>query len=137
MTPIEKLAKAVTYDSDCKYMPYKANASAKDPEYHPGIDLYAESAYSCSGGTVIALGFDGETYSVTVQQDVNTIFRYCNLSSVYISTGAEVQTGFRIGSSDDYIHFEYCTRDQNDSKWPVRVGTEQYYKQNPLLVFGA
>lgn len=136
MTAIEKLANLVTFDPDCKYELYDDTINSKDSDYHPGIDLYAAEAFSCSNGVVIATGTDGVTYSVTVQQDANTIFRYCNLSILYISAGAEVQTGFRIGSAQKYIHFEYCTREQAESKWCVRIGTEQYYKHDPLILFG-
>lgn len=135
MTTIERLANAVTFDQNCRYKIWDDTATLDSPEYHPGIDFYADAAYSCSEGTVIAAGTDGDTFTVTVQQDVNTIFRYCHLESISVRAGDYLQAGFIIGAALDYVHFEFCTRDAENSKWCVRVGTEQYYKHDPLRAF--
>lgn len=135
MTTIEQLSNLVTFDPNCEYRIWDDERTLDSPEYHSGIDFYADTAYSCSEGTVIATGTDGETYSVTVQQDVNTIFRYCHLESISVRAGDYLQAGFIIGFARDYVHFEFCTRYAENSKWCVRVGTEQYYKHDPLTAF--
>ena len=100
--------------------------------FHTGIDLYADNVYSLCSGVVTNVGSDGKYYAVTVQYDGNISLRYLHLRSVSVKAGQTVQQGFSIGVADKYVHFEYVTRTKGDSIWPVRIGTETYYKHDPL-----
>ena len=135
MAAIDNLLRLVAMQSDCRYRLWEYDPKPRSQEYHPGVDVYADAAYSCSAGTVVAIGTNGESYDISIMQDANTMFRYCNLATADVRLGSEVQVGFRIGNTDSFVHFEYCTRDKEDSIWVVRVGTEQYYKHDPLTVF--
>lgn len=104
----------------------------KEYGYHTGIDLYANNVYSFSSGVVISIGNDGKYYAVTVQYNAFISLRYLHLTSVSVGAGQSIQQGFKIGNADKYVHFEYVTKKQGDSLWSVRIGTETYYKQNPL-----
>ena len=115
--------------------------SDKDPlykqyRYNTGIDIYCDKVYSYANGTIVAVGSNGRTKSVTVQYDVFSCLRYENLSEVSVSAGDIVQAGFYIGKAHSYLHFEYITKGKDSSLWPVRIGSETYYKQNPISLLG-
>lgn len=102
---------------------------------YTGVDITADSVYSYSSGIVLAIGKDStNTYCITVQYDVFNVFRYGHLKSVSIGAGAVIQEGTLLGKADRFVRFEYATKEQNSSKWPVRVGTETYWKQNPSSI---
>lgn len=98
---------------------------------HTGVDLPAENVYSYTDGVVLAVGHVGNHYCVTIQYDVFNLLRYDNLSSVSVGAGEIVQVGAVVGKADRFVHFEYATKEQNGSKWSVRVGNQVYWKQNP------
>lgn len=108
----------------------------KEHGYHTGLDLYANQVYSFTSGVVTSIGKDKSHYAVTVQYDAQTSLRYLHLKTVSIGAGQIVQQGFNIGIADKYVHFEYVTKNKEDSLWPVRIGTETYYKHNPLDIIG-
>lgn len=114
----------------------KIDTLFKKHGYHTGLDLYANQVYSFASGVVTSIGKNKSYYAVTIQYDAQTSLRYLHLKTVSIGAGQIVQQGFNIGTADTYVHFEYITKDKKDSLWPVRIGTETYYKHNPLNIIG-
>lgn len=108
----------------------------KEFGFHTGIDLYADGVYSFCYGVVTNVGTDGDHYAVTVQYNAFASLRYLHLKSVSVKAGEIIQQGFNLGTADKYVHFEYVTKDKGDSIWPVRIGTETYYKHDPLDMIG-
>lgn len=106
----------------------------KEHGFHTGIDLYAENVYSLCSGVVTHVGTDGNHYAVTVQYDGEISLRYLHLKSISVVAGQTVQQGFGIGVADKYVHLEYATKTKGDSIWSVRIGTQTYYKHNPLEI---
>lgn len=100
--------------------------------FHTGIDLYATGVYSLSSGVVISVGLDGKHYAVTIQYNSFSALRYLHLKETAVQAGQAVQSGFHVGNADQYVHFEYVTKEQKESIWSVRIGTMTYYKHNPL-----
>lgn len=101
--------------------------------YNTGIDIFGKSVYAFASGVVLAVGKDPDGYyAVSVQYDVYSCLRYTHLDSVSVTDGDSIQQGFYIGDAHKYLHFEYANK--NTSMWPVRIGTETYYKQNPDTV---
>lgn len=121
-----------TYNNKPILRDWSTNSNA----VHTGIDMPADNVYSYTDGVVLAVGNVDNHYCVTVQYDVFNLLRYDNLSSVSVGAGEIVQVGAVIGKADRFVHFEYATKNQNNSKWSVRVGTQLYWKQDPkeLLV---
>jgi murein DD-endopeptidase MepM/ murein hydrolase activator NlpD len=96
-----------------------------------GVDIPSDIVYSYCDGVVLAVGKVDNHYCVTVQYDVYNLLRYDHLSAVYVGAGDNIQAGATVGKADQFVHFEYATKEQNNSKWSVRVGTQTYWKQNP------
>lgn len=99
-----------------------------------GINIYGDGVYAYASGVVLAVGKDEAYYTVTVQYDTYSCLRYGHLDNVDVSAGDIIQSGFRIGQAHKFVHFEYVTK--SSSIWPVRVGTETYYKQDPAKMIG-
>ncbi|MCM1226429.1 MAG: M23 family metallopeptidase [Clostridium sp.] len=114
----------------------KKDSLYKENGYHTGIDIYADNVYSFASGVVISVGKTDKFYAVTVQYDSNIALRYLNLMTVSVSAGQAVQAGFNIGAADKYVHFEYVTKSKDNSMWSVRIGTETYYKHDPMKITG-
>lgn len=101
-------------------------------QIYTGTDITADNVYSYASGVVLAAGKEDLLhYCVTVQYDVFNILRYCNLKTLNVGAGDTVQNGSLIGSADKFLRFEYATKEQGSSKWPVRIGTQTYWKQDP------
>lgn len=105
--------------------------------YNTGIDVFCDRVYSYINGVVLAVGSDGAGYySVTIQYDAISCLRYTRLKSALVNPDDIIQAGFAIGEVNKYFRFEYITRNKGSSLWSVRVGTETYYKQDPVKMFG-
>lgn len=100
---------------------------------HSGIDILCDKAYSICKGVVAYVGqdMDNNTYSVTIQYNSEESIRYCNLKSSEVGRGDIIERDQLIGYTDNHLHFEYVTRTQRESIWPVRISKFQYYKQDP------
>ena len=102
--------------------------------YHTGIDLTASDVHSYASGVVISIGRSEDIYAVTVQYDSRISLRYLHLKSVCVYIGDILYPNMKIGTADQYVHFEYVSVSKDNSIWPVRIGTMTYYKQDPELV---
>lgn len=102
--------------------------------YHSGIDITAETVYSYASGVVLQVGADEQFKAITIQYSSNIILRYLHMDNVLVKPGQVVYSGQEIGTAHKYVHFEYASRVQGTSMWPVRIGAITYYKQNPELV---
>lgn len=102
--------------------------------YHDGIDIEAKSVHSICQGVVLFIGQeydDNNLYEISIQYDADCCLRYCHLSSVIVNKGDAVYSGSMIGEAKDFVHFEYVSIPKNNSIWPVRIGSQTYYKHNP------
>lgn len=106
--------------------------STNNSDVHTGFDLLADNVYSYTDAVVLAVGHVDNHYCITVQYDVFNLLRYDHLQSVAVGAGDVIQVGSVIGKADRFVHFEYATKEQNSSKWSVRVGNQIYWKQNPM-----
>lgn len=103
--------------------------------YHTSADILADMVYSISGGQVISVrNEENKTVSVSVLVNSNQLVRYGNLKIANVLEYETVSIGTSIGEADKYVKFEYCTKSQDNSKWPVRFPKYQFFKQNPNLL---
>lgn len=113
----------------------KPNVYYAQYTYQTGVDIYGGSVYSYADGVVVAVGRDADDLvSVIVQYDAYSCLQYCHMAMSMVEAGDVVQAGFALGVTHGYVHFEYLTKEE--SRWPVRVGTETYYRQNPIKMLG-
>lgn len=107
--------------------------------YHTGVDIEGLEIYSYQSGVVTQIGtMDNDLHSIVIQYTASTSLRYANMSSLCVHQGDIIRQGQIIGVAKKFVHFEYLTKDKGTSKWPVRVGSITYFKQNPeLLIDGA
>lgn len=104
-------------------------------KFHTGLDIQADKVYNYAPGAVIQIGYTGVHYVVTVQYSAEISLRYDHLKKVDVEEGQILHPGMLIGLADRYVHFEYISTNQENSKWPVRIGPITYFKHNPQLVF--
>lgn len=97
--------------------------------FNTGICINGDGVYSYTTGTVIAVGHDDDGYAVSIQYDAFTCLRYTHLLTTTVSAGDQVQSNSFIGYADKFVRFEYATTAV--SNWPVRIGTQTYYKHDP------
>lgn len=115
---------------------------ANDPAYKhihkycPGLDLSGTIAYTIYPGMVVYIGEGDYGKTVIVQTGDAFCVSFGHLSSVLVSQNSVLGTIYSVGTCDKYLHLELLTR--NESKWPVRVGSETWYKDDPYkLLDGA
>ena len=100
---------------------------------HTGVDVTAESVYALCDGTVMYVGTDPDRKHkvVVIQYDANSVFRYCNLSSVAVTAGTEVVIGQLVGTADHFVHFEALQLDPPEMQFRVDIYNRNYYKIDP------
>lgn len=98
----------------------------------PGCEYYDDKATSIVSGKVLFIGKTDRYYIVTIQCNSSECVRYGHLLSVDVKLNDEVTEGKVIGQADKFVLFEYCTVAKGDSKFPVRIYSKTYFKQNPM-----
>ena len=99
--------------------------------YHTGVDLAASSVYAFCNCVCVYVGEDeSDKIAVIVQYDRNRAFRFSNLKSADVIGGQALPKGTKIGTADNFVHFELLTREE--SEWGVRAGKEDYWKHDPI-----
>ena len=85
-------------------------------------------------GRVVYLGFYKGLGTVSVQVSNHEVVRYLNLDTINVYKGNYLIEGENIGTvkTRRQFQFEYCTQWKGDSIYPVRFGTNLYFKQNPM-----
>ena len=102
--------------------------------YHTGVDIQTTQVYSVCEGVVIEIGNNIEGITVSVQYNVNICVRYCCLQNTELTLGQGIHMGDLVGTTEDFVRFEYAITDKLESLWPVRINILQYYKQDPINI---
>ena len=100
-----------------------------------GCFIKTNYVFGICNGVIIGIDRDpnNSTWSITVEVDSQHWIRYCNISATPLLVGASAQVYDRVGySTDGLMRLEYCNSDK--SKFPVRVGSRQLYKQDPTPI---
>lgn len=118
------------------------NVYANDPaykrihQYCPGLDLSGTVAYTIYPGMVVYIGEDDFGKTVIVQTGSEFCVSFGHLSDVLVSQNSVLGTIYSVGTCDKYLHLELLTK--TESKWPVRIGSDMWYKDDPYkLLNGA
>ena len=97
-----------------------------------GCEYYDTKATCIVSGKVLFIGKSDIYYIVTIQSNSSECVRYGHLRSVNVKVNDIVTEGSLIGQTDKFVLFEYCTVAKGTSKFPVRIYTKTYYKQDPM-----
>ncbi len=102
--------------------------------YHTGVDIECSNVYSGFPGTVILVNRpDGKTYTAIVQYNAENAFAYCNLQSVNVEEGQQVDTDDLIGTCSKFVHVEYLTK-SNTTRFKVLVAKQTFYRNDPINI---
>ena len=100
--------------------------------YVTGYDVYASTIYSVTYGKVMYVGQEPDgTFTISIACNSNEMFRYSNVIQLFVGSSDIVTSGTKLGVVDKYVHFEYISRWQGESRFPVRVNQYLYFKQDP------
>lgn len=102
-------------------------------QFHTGIDLSGNDIYSVYSGTVVYTGEDESGKCVVVQTGSSFCITYKHLDTVDVRMGQNINGGGRLGACLKYVHVELLQK--TNSFWPVRIGSDTWYKQNPEPIF--
>lgn len=105
--------------------------------YHTGIDLSATKVYSLFDGLVVWIGNVTKGHSVIIRTGESFCMSYMYILSLpsNIQKGRAVSKGQYLGDVYKYVHVEKLG--QTKSKWPVRLGVETWYKEDPTsMLYG-
>ncbi len=109
------------------------NVKSKWPKIS-GCEYYSNEARCVAEGKVLFIGKIDRYYVVNIQCNASECIRYGHLTSINVKLNDIVKPGTLIGQADKFVLFEYCTVAKGDSKYPVRIYTKTYYKQNPMKI---
>lgn len=95
-----------------------------------GCTIPCKQVYSLCRGVVVFIGNEN-LRSVTIQYDANTCITYSHLKSVEVALNQSVESESLIGEADGHVLVELLEPSGSSFMWPVRIGSYQYYKQDP------
>ena len=98
---------------------------------HAGIDISAARIYAPFNGVVIDVSKVDGNPSITLQYDVDTAVRICNLSELLVESGDTVLAGAQVARCEKFAHVEYLKSEEKSCNWIVRIGKLQLYKHDP------
>lgn len=90
----------------------------------------ARSIYSLCRGVVVFIG--NQPYnSVVVQYDTSTCLVYGNLATINVALNQSIESSELIGTVTDSVFVELLKSEGDSRVWPVRIGANEYFKQDP------
>ena len=91
------------------------------------------TVHSMCRGVVVFVG-DAAYRSVIVQYDSSTCLTYGNLDEISVSLNQSVDSGTVLGSAVDKVYVELLKSEGDSHVWPVRIGANEYFKQDPEAI---
>lgn len=99
---------------------------------HLGVDVKTDDVCTMCNGVVVSVLKDGDgLFGVTIQYDGEHLFRYMHLKDINVELNDALQMRYRIGHAHKYVHVELLSRSTGDKHFPVRIGSNTFYKQDP------
>lgn len=110
------------------------NYSSSATNICTGTIVKAKLAHSISSGTVVEVCKDfNDLWCVTVQYNIDMLFRYCGLTTVYAYKQQQIKGGDIVGIPyHNQVRFEWCTRHPTSNLY--RLDSKTYYKNDPATV---
>ena len=122
----------LTQGSDC-VLQNEEDLRSDNPTSFTAIIKGVDEVCALVGGEIKFVGSTDSSGSVSVAINDNEILRYAYLSEPYGKFGDEVSVEQPVGrAKNSILKFEYCTRWQGTSEFPIRIDNQLYYKQNPI-----
>lgn len=82
-------------------------------DVHTGINIKCKSVYSICDGVVIDVAQYTVGNMIIVQYDKTVCFIYSMLKESFVVPGQLIRKGTMLGTTDDFVHFEYLRTDKN------------------------
>lgn len=112
------------------------NLNSEKPSSFTATFSGVDKVYSIFPGQVIYIGVYKDLGTLSVKVSDFEIVRYLNLTDIQVTPGETFNEGTYLGVANKQygLQFEFCSTYQGDSKYPVRLNNETYFKQNPIAV---
>lgn len=108
----------------------------QDKEYHTGVDIECNGiVYSISFGTILYIGqnLNESTYNIIVLDNDGNGYNYSGLYEYQeLEIGDYISAGQAIGSTKNYVHFEYLQT--VPTIFPIRIEGLTLYKYDPQFL---
>lgn len=82
-------------------------------DIHTGVNIKCKRVYSICDGVVIDVSQYTKGSMVIVQYDKTICFSYSMLKESFVVPGQIIRKGTMLGTTDDFLHFEYLRTDNN------------------------
>ena len=96
--------------------------------------IQCEQVFNVAHGQIVYIGTSEGRAFVNVKCNPSEVLRYGNLKELNCAQSYYATVGAQLGTADDYVIFEYCTRWQGESNYPVRINGYTFFKQDPTDV---
>ena len=128
-----EIMKALTGSTNCK-LKNEEDLKKTNPKSFTATISGAKKVYNLFPGTVLFLGFYKGMGTITIAVSNHEVVRYLNMRNIKGWNYTSLPKGEYLGDaySPSGLQFEYCTQWKGESKYPVRVNSNMYFKQNPL-----
>ena len=129
----QTIKQTLTGNTTCKLNNEK-DLLSQNPQSYTATISGVNKVYSLFPGTVLFLGFYKGVGTLSVAVSNHEIVRYLNLTEIQEWSNSKVETGTYLGTANSRtgLQIEYCTQWKGESKYPVRINTDLYFKQNPI-----
>lgn len=125
--------KTLTGGKTCKLI-NESDLMSKRPTSFTAVISGVDEVYCLFPGTVEFIGSYKNDGTVTLLVTNHEIIRYLHLDDIPVIRNSLIETGAFLGKvpKRKNLEIEYCTQWRGESKYPIRLNTRTYYKQNPM-----
>lgn len=82
-------------------------------DIHTGLNIKCKNVYSICDGVVIDVAQYTKGNMILVQYDKTMCLSYSMLKESFVVPGQLIRKGTLLGTTDDFVHFEYLRTDKN------------------------
>ena len=127
------IMKTLSGTASCKLV-NEIDLNSDNPSNFTATISGIHNVYSLFPGTVLFLGYYKNMGTITIAVSNHEIIRYLNMKDIQSWSYSSIKRGQYLGQaySRSGLQFEYCTQWKGESKYPVRVNNNIYFKQNPI-----
>jgi hypothetical protein len=110
-----KILNCILTNNDIEYpeVGTKYGFGRTEDDIHTGVNIKCKNVYSICDGVVIDSAKYKNGYLVLIQYDNTICLLYSMLRESFVVPGQLIRKGTILGTTDDFVHFEYLRTDKN------------------------
>ena len=136
MVATMKILNCILTNTDTEYpeVGTKYGFGKNADDVHTGVNIKCKNVYSICDGVVIDSAKYINGNMVLIQYDKTICFLYSMIRESFVVTGQLIRKGTILGTTDDFLHFEYLRTDNNPLSVTFIYKSVAFHPNDPIHV---